>query len=221
MMRGARHLYYRHGYHRSFPGRASFEARLASWEAQDGRGDVPKGKDAWDAQYAGGGWDFLTGLSEAAHYAVIVGYADFLRPSGAVLDVGCGSGVLHDRFARVGYERYVGVDISEVAVAQLQERRLADARFVAADAESFKTDETFDVVVFNESITYFADPIEGFGRYLRRVAPGGVAIVSCHVQSARAQAILREIERRHEVLDATVVSQDDTSWRVVVIRPSV
>ena len=150
-----------------------------------------------------------------AHYAVIVGYASFLKPHSAVLDVGCGTGVLHERFSAVGYERYTGVDISEVAVSALQAAARPGATFVAADAATFTPVGLHDVVVFNESITYFTEPIAVFARYQRFVAPGGVMIVSCHVQSPRAHAILRQLERDNTVLDVTIVSQGKTSWRCV------
>jgi SAM-dependent methyltransferase len=214
-----RNRYYAVGFNAAFPGKAAFERRLHAWELADNRGDVPKDKDRWDAQYAAGGWGFLGDIGEVAHYAVIVGYGSYLKPGGSVLDVGCGSGVLHERWVPAGYRRYVGVDISEVAVRGLQDQQHPAASFVAADAEEFETDETFDVVVFNESITYFEDPARGFEKYLGVLAPNGIVIVSCHVQSGRAQAILRDLKKHHAVLDESVVQQGDASWRCTVFQP--
>lgn len=215
-----RDTYYRRAYLRTFPGKDRIEAKLADWEVRAGKGDVPKPKAAWDDQYASGGWDFLSGVEELAHYSVIVGYAAWFKPKGSVLDVGCGAGVLHDRFLSVGYDTYVGVDISEVAVAGMRDRNLPDTAFFAEDAESFIPASTFDVVVFNESLTYFTDPTGQFERYLGFRTDGGVAIVSCHVQSARAQAVLRELESQWEVLDACEVSRGATSWRIVTFSGS-
>jgi SAM-dependent methyltransferase len=217
--------YYAIGYDRQLPGQDRIEAQVRRWEA--GRGDVPKEPEAWDAQYSRGGWAFLSDLSELAHYAVIVGYADHLRPRGSVLDVGCGAGTLHERFRSVGYSHYTGVDISEVAVADLRARVSLDPTaagttdFVAADADEFTPRRTYDLVIFNESLTYFPDPAATFRRYLGFLRPGGVAIVSCHVQSPRAQAILRGLLAEHHVLDEALVEHGRTSWRIAVFpRPA-
>lgn len=218
-LRRLRDAYYRSGYHASYPFKQTFEARLRSWESADGRGDVPKDRDSWDEQYASGGWSFLEGIGELSHYSVIVGYATHLKPDASVIDVGCGHGVLHDRWARVGYRRYVGVDISEVAVNHLRAQELPGALFVAANAEEYTPDDRFDVVVFNESITYFADPAAGFARYVDALEPGGIVIVSCHQQSARARAILRDLEQAWPVLDHTEIRQGTNSWRCVVFEP--
>jgi 2-polyprenyl-3-methyl-5-hydroxy-6-metoxy-1,4-benzoquinol methylase len=195
------------------------EARLRAWEAADGRGDVPKDKEGWEQQHQSGVWSYLGEIGELSHYSVIVGYAAYLRPGARVLDVGCGHGVLHDRWLPQGYRRYVGVDISESAVSRLRERGLEDASFVADDAERFEAEDHFDVVVFNESITYFKDPVGGFARYVQALAPEGVVIVSYRQQSERAQAILRALERTWPVVDATEVRQGDNSWRCVVFQP--
>lgn len=219
VLRLVRSCYYAIGFSRAFPGKASFESQLHAWELADNRGDVPKDKDRWDTQYAADGWSFLGGIGEVAHYAVIVGYGHYLKPGGSVLDVGCGSGVLHERWLPVGYSRYVGVDISEVAVRELLAQQHRHATFVAADAEEFEPPGTFDVVVFNESITYFQDPAGSFEKYLGALEPDGVVIVSCHQQSGRAQAILRDLKRTHRVVDETVVQQGAASWRCTVFEP--
>lgn len=215
-----RTIYYNRAYGTSFPLLQQVGARIRTWELQEGRGDVPLAPADWDEQYAGQHWDFLTGVGELAHYAVIAAYGSYLRPHAAVLDLGCGEGVLYDRYLPLGCRRYVGVDISQTAVARLAERASPENEFVAQDAETYEPDGAFDVIIFNESITYFTEPEASFERYARWLAPDGIMIVSCHVQSPRAQAIQRNLKTRHEVMDETVVQQGSASWRVTVLRPA-
>ena len=42
-----------------------------------------------------------------------------MAPHGDILDVGCGDGVLYQRLRCFGYGSYVGIDLSEVAIAKL------------------------------------------------------------------------------------------------------
>jgi 2-polyprenyl-3-methyl-5-hydroxy-6-metoxy-1,4-benzoquinol methylase len=206
--------YYAWGYARPFPGKERAARLVERWEA--GKGDVPKSPQAWDDQYASGGWSFLSNLGEVAHYAVVVGYSNYVKPGGSVLDVGCGDGVLHDRFLATGYAHYTGVDISAVAIRTLTDRDLPDTDFVAMDADTFEPRRAYDVIVFNETITYFRDPDATLRRYAEFLADDGILIVSCHAESDRAHAILRTFMDQYAVLDSAVVSQGTASWRIAV-----
>jgi SAM-dependent methyltransferase len=207
------------GYGRRFPLRSHVERVVRDFEAREAKGDVPKEQAAWDAQYAQGQWDYLTGLGEVAHYAVIIGYGTYLKPGGSVLDVGSGEGVLHTRWQLHGYSRYVGLDISEVAVKKLADRTDDRTEFVAADAENHTPDGQYDVIVFNESLYYFNDPLAALARYTTALAPDGVIIVSMFLNSRRSRAILGAVRREHDIVDTTRTTQGSTSWECVVIRP--
>ena len=74
----------------------------------------------WEAQYAAGRWDYLGELSELARFSVLAGYICHLKPGGAVLDTGCGQGVLLRRLPVSSYSRYVGIDISGSAISVAQ-----------------------------------------------------------------------------------------------------
>src|ERR1700727_1926488 len=87
----------------------------------------------WEAQYAAGRWDFLAQLSELARFSVLAGYICHLKPGGAVLDTGCGQGVLLRRLPRSSYSRYVGIDLSASAISVAQEHGNDCSTFLAAD----------------------------------------------------------------------------------------
>jgi 2-polyprenyl-3-methyl-5-hydroxy-6-metoxy-1,4-benzoquinol methylase len=103
----------------------------------------------WEAQYAAGRWDFLAQLSELSRFSILAGYIWHLKPGGAVLDVGCGQGVLLRRLASSSYSRYVGIDVSGSAVSVAQEQQNERSTFLAADCEDYFPAEQFDVIVFN------------------------------------------------------------------------
>ena len=131
--------------------RLPFGEKLAravhDWERQRCMGDSPKPKSAWDAQFSAGSWDYLGRLQESSHYAVTVGYLALLK-SWTVLDVGCGEGILYKRFRPFGYSRYVGMDISDVAVARLKGYSDEKTLFIQGDGDTYEPDGTFDAIVF-------------------------------------------------------------------------
>ena len=129
-------FYYRFLFGRRFPFAEGLAARVRAFEAATGRGDAPLGKEAWEEQYRRGSWDFMRRLDEVARYSVIAGYLHHLKPGGSVLDVGSGEGLLADHLRPLGYSRFLGVDLSEAAIAQAAGRRDATTAFAAADAET-------------------------------------------------------------------------------------
>ena len=131
-------LYYRFLFGRRFPFSGRLAARVRAFEAATGRGDAPAGKAVWEEQYRAGKWELMRGLDEGARYSVIAGYLHHLRPGGSVLDVGSGEGLLADHLRPSGYSRYLGVDLSEVAIEQAAGRADAATAFAAADAETFE-----------------------------------------------------------------------------------
>src|SRR5260370_3034559 len=76
--------------------------------------------ETWEAQYAAGRWDFLAQLSELARFSVLAGYICHLKPGGAVLDTGCGQGVLVRRLPSPCYFQDVGFDASRTATSRAQ-----------------------------------------------------------------------------------------------------
>jgi len=129
--------FYRLGFVRQIPFAAELEKIITSWEKHQ-RGYIPISADRWEAQYLGGRWVYLNQLEELARYTVIVGYIAYLKPRGAVLDVGCGEGILFERYRPYGYSKYLGIDISEAALAKLAEPQNENTVFIKADAEAYR-----------------------------------------------------------------------------------
>jgi SAM-dependent methyltransferase len=213
-------LYYRFLFGRRFPFADRLAARVRAFEAATGRGDAPLSKEAWEEQYRQGGWEFMRRLDEVARYSVIAGFLHHLKPGGSVLDVGSGEGLLADHLRPLGYSRFLGIDLSESAIAQAAGRRDARTDFAAADAETYAPPPgRWDAIVFNECVYYFNDPVGSVRRYEAFLEEGGVLIVSTF-RSRRADVIVKRLLESCRLLEETAVSNAKGTWVVRVLAPT-
>jgi len=144
-----------------------------------------------------------------------------LRPGGAVLDVGCGEGILFERFRTYGYSKYLGIDISETSLTELIEKQDEKTLFVKADAETYIPIEQFDIIVFNETLYYFHYPLKTVERYSRALKKDGVLVVSTYTASERAMSILQRLKATYSLLDETRTFNEASSrsWICSVLVP--
>jgi SAM-dependent methyltransferase len=162
-------------------------------------------------------WAYLTDLAEMPRYAVIVGYVRRLRPNGAVLDVGSSRGLLAEELKH-DVARYRGIERDPTSVDMARLRNLAGAEFEVADANHYTTDDTFDVIIFNEVIYYLTNPAEVLRRYGEFLKPDGIMIISNYV-ARHLLRLPREIARSFELIDqATVINSQGIGWSVQAVR---
>ena len=175
----------------------------------------------WESQYASGKWDYLVQLSELSRYSLLVGYVCHLQPGGMVLDVGCGQGVLLGRLPSSAFSKYVGIDLSESAVAAARTLQKGARSFLVTDCESYTPTELFDVIVFNEVLYYLRDPLAMVERYSRSLNDGGVLLVSMCSAARGAGPILERLRAEYSVVDATRLIHGETrlSWDCAALRP--
>ena len=132
-----------------------------------------------DSEYRAGRWRFLGDVQEMSRHGVIASWLAATGSLASVLDVGCGAGHFYRRIAPLGLLRYVGVDLSAEPLAQA--RKVVDpahATLHRADLAAFvpANGEQFSAVVFNEVLSYAADPAAEVARYAGFLAPGGAAV---------------------------------------------
>jgi ubiquinone/menaquinone biosynthesis C-methylase UbiE len=100
------------------------------------------------------------------------------HPSARVLEVGCGTGVLTRVLATwPDVAQVVGVDLATALVARARELAadLPSARFEEGDARSLRYDSgSFDVVVFDSTLSHVPEPTAALAEAFRVLAPGGV-----------------------------------------------
>lgn len=137
-------------------------------------------KRLWDKEYKENKWHFADHTEGDCVYSHLERHAR----NGRVLDLGCGSGNTCTELADSSYSFYLGVDISEEALAKASKRseaagRSGKNRFVQSDFLSFDTSEKFDVILFRESMYHV--PIEKvkslLDKFSRYLADDGVFIV--------------------------------------------
>ena len=159
------------------------------------RSGPPPDRKRWDREYATGGWEWLKDLQEAPHNYIIAAYCNRAGDKTAILDIGCGEGVLQAILDRIGYRRYVGIDVSQVAIEHASAKANARTSFVTGDAMDRAIEGQFDTVVLNEVLYYFPDPLAILERLADRLNPGGQFVVSMAQPSFRDALAVQKIWR--------------------------
>lgn len=212
-------VYYRALFGLHIPCAPGLTRKLAAMEMRQGRGDAPVPREVWESQYRAGAWSYLWELEQMTRYSVIAGYIQILKRNGYLLDVGCGEGVLLDRLSGTAYSKFVGIDISQAAIALAQNKRYERSAFAQADAEDFVTDEKFDVIIFNEVLYYFSDPMAVARKYCTWLKPGGLLITSLYAGSDRARAIGRLLKKAYPSVDEVEITSNGETWLIDVFSP--
>ena len=91
------------------------------------------------------------------------------QPGEAILDLGCGDGVLTEKIVAAG-AKVIGVDASEEMVAAAKARGV---EAYVADAQALDFDTQFDAVFSNAALHWMLDPEAVAGSVFRALVPGG------------------------------------------------
>jgi SAM-dependent methyltransferase len=147
---------------------------------------------------------------------------NFRTQPSAYSEAGKSRGTAHKR--RLGYgaatrlRRYLGIDIAEEAIRRAASRRDERTEFRRADAAELQVDGRFDIVVFNECLYYFPDPIGLLRSYERLLNDGGVFVVSMHGVE-RTEFLWDMLAPLYRCEDGVrVVHECGKSWTVKVLR---
>lgn len=112
----------------------------------------------------------------AYYYGLLAEICREFVPAGrSVLEVGCGTGTLLSRLAPT---RGVGVDISPRMV-EIAAAKFPGLRFLVADAEDLRIDETFEFIVVPDVIEHLTDPGAMFRSLRKCCRPDSRVIVTC------------------------------------------
>lgn len=181
----------------------------------------------WDKEYSGNKWNFADNTESDCVYASLEKYA----ANGSILDLGCGTGNTSNELAVNAYQRYLGVDISEVCLRKARRRssqngRAAKNEFAIGDFLQFETDERFDIILLRESLYHIPiNKIEStLNRYAKNLKDDGVFVVRIktvddkdHTPKTRPLAMLAVLERGFIVIENC--HHDKFGATVIVFRP--
>jgi len=177
-------------------------------------------KYRFNLQYAAKKWDGLSGLPELSRYGIITGYAKYFHKGRRVLDLGCGEGVLQQKFAATDYSYYLGVDFSEVAIENAKKNEDGKTHFIVGDLNKLTVEGNFDVIIYNESLYYVSNPKNALQSLLKNLNPGGVFIISTvNKDGNENEGFWKKFEDVIELIDNTkIINNDVRSWTVRVYK---
>lgn len=132
-----------------------------------------------EGQHHSGYWDYLNSGYEAARYGIISAFLKHYAEGASVLDIGCGQGILVHHLPLDRIESYQGIDIAPSAINSARERfHNPKIQFEVADVLDFHTLDSFKLMVFNEVLYYFEDPIQLVRRYSQSLEKNGYVVIS-------------------------------------------
>jgi trans-aconitate methyltransferase len=177
----------------------------------------PVPASVWDKDFADGKWAHLSDIAETTRYAIVHNYIVRCKSPASVLDIGCGTGVLRERFSEAEVARYTGIDVSQEAVRTTLAKGFTRSSFVVANFDEYQPEGGYDAIVFNESIGYASDPGETFDRYWKLLSAGGICVVSLYDFDARTRAGWKRIERMSQPRYSTrQINEKGQAWDIKV-----
>ena len=177
-------------------------------------------RSTWEKQFSDGFWDYLYSPDEAAHYEAFVGLFNQYTQKGAVLDAGCGQGVLYNYLKKNGGSfDYLGIDISAEAVAAAG-KASPETHFKQVDFDKEKLEEKFDVVMFNETLSYFVRPVKKIATCIEEnLKPGGYMMISLCDYIGHDE-IWTKLKSQYDFLDFKIVENDKgQKWKMGIFKP--
>lgn len=185
-------------------------------------------KKIWDKDFSSGKWDFIDNTAGDCVYSHLERFAQ----GGDILDLGCGPGNTANELSADAYRTYVGVDISEAALAKAVKRTAENGRseknsFVCSDFLGYAPTKEFDIILFRESMYHipYGQILEILEKYSKSLKKTGVFVVRLYAGDHRPGKIKYRVQRKLDLIkrefDIVESRQYDTPGfpTVLVFRP--
>jgi 2-polyprenyl-3-methyl-5-hydroxy-6-metoxy-1,4-benzoquinol methylase len=171
-------------------------------------------KRFWDKEYSEEKWSFAYNTVGDCVYA----HLERHTPNGDILDIGCGSGNTATELAPT-YKTYLGVDISEAALAKSRKRSEECGRqdkngFECGDFLTYVPAGKYDVILFRESMYHvpLGKVKSTLDRYSEYLKGGGVFVVRLFASNSDSP----DAKDKHR--PATMLSIVETEFEVIEKR---
>lgn len=92
---------------------------------------------------------------------LVVDFADKVKPSGHILDIGCGSGLPLTKYLSGRGFRVTGLDAAEEMIAIAKSSSISRADFIIGDFLDFNTNNKFDAILAWDSLWHFPKNSQG------------------------------------------------------------
>jgi SAM-dependent methyltransferase len=185
-------------------------------------------KALWDKEFSEDKWNFIDDTANDCIYPHLEKHAR----GGDILDLGCGPGNTANELAERAYTTYLGVDISESALAKGVKRTNESGRagkntFVCSDFLSYMPTREFDVILFRESMYHipYGSVMELLNKYSKYLKSSGVFIVRLYTGDFQTGKIKPRVNRKIDLIkrefDVVETFQYDKAGTptVLVFRP--
>ena len=172
----------------------------------------------WDRIYAEG--YHLDVREQDARYGALLAVMESYDKPCPILDVGCGDGILEQKFRRLSGSHMVGIDYSEEAIKLAAAKGIPSCEFVCADYRRCQFKQDFGIIVLNESLYYVDDVVRTLGGLSNHFSPGGVFVISMF--EAFSNRRIWSTLRTHYVVLRSIVVEDETNgkkWGIRVLEP--
>jgi trans-aconitate methyltransferase len=176
----------------------------------------------WNGEFARGRWNCPDRPATDFAYPCVEKYAC----DGSILDLGCGAGRAANELDATAFQRYTGVDVSDVALESARTTAAAAGRsaqvfFTQSDIASYVPAERHDVILFMESLYYvpWARIPALLDRYSNYLKPAGVFIVRMWTGTDKYLPIVKIIENQCAVVEKQV--SEDPNAILIVFQPRV
>ncbi len=175
--------------------------RAMGWRLANRFGNTTLRAWSLNDQYRRGHWEALA----AGRRSEVVELVERLADGGFVVELGCGEGHLIRTVDPASYDRYLGLDISEVAIEAARRDPPPRCRFEVQDLSTWVGTNGADLIISEESLYYLRPATRELllQRCGRSITPDGAVLVTFS-DGAEHAAVIDQCCRlfpRHSIID--------------------